>query len=108
MSGDWQSVCRAGEIDEEDVLEFKHEGRRFAVYRLADDRYYATDGLCTHEKVPLSRGLVIDDVIECPMHQGRFHIPSGAARSAPACVDLRTYPVKVEGGQVYIQIESEA
>lgn len=107
MNGEWHAVCAADDIEEEDVYGFKQGDRRFAVYRLEGDRYYATDGLCTHEKVPLSRGLVIDDIIECPMHQGRFHIPSGKAKSAPACIDLKTYPVKVEEGTVYIQIEAE-
>jgi 3-phenylpropionate/trans-cinnamate dioxygenase ferredoxin subunit len=47
---------------------------------------------------------VIGDIIECPLHQGRFHIPTGKAKSAPVCVDLVCYPVKVEGGQVFIQL----
>ncbi|WP_315982506.1 Rieske 2Fe-2S domain-containing protein [Aliamphritea spongicola] len=52
----------------------------------------------------LEDGLVIGNVIECPLHQGRFEISSGKALSAPVCEDLVTYPVKVEGDQIYIQI----
>jgi 3-phenylpropionate/trans-cinnamate dioxygenase ferredoxin subunit len=44
----------------------------------------------------------LDGVIECPFHQGRFHIPSDRAKSPPVCVDLKTYPVKPVDGQVYI------
>jgi 3-phenylpropionate/trans-cinnamate dioxygenase ferredoxin subunit len=47
---------------------------------------------------------VIDHVIECPKHNGRFDYRTGEAKRVPACIDLRTYPVKVEGGKVLIQI----
>ncbi len=103
MIGEWHPVCAADEIDEEDVRRFDHGGRSFAVYKTPKG-FYATDGHCTHEKAHLARGLVIGDIIECPLHQGRFHIPSGKAKSPPVCVDLRCYPVTVEGGQVFIQL----
>ena len=77
--------------------------RSFAIYHTASG-FYATDGICTHEHAQLADGFVIDEIIECPMHQGRFHIPTGQAKSAPVCVDLATYPVKLEDGQLYIQV----
>ncbi|TIN68453.1 MAG: Rieske family ferredoxin, partial [Mesorhizobium sp.] len=49
-------------------------------------------------------GLVMDDIIECPKHNGRFNYKTGVARGAPVCVNLATYPVKVEAGKVMIQI----
>jgi 3-phenylpropionate/trans-cinnamate dioxygenase ferredoxin subunit len=102
MSDNWIEVCAADEIDEEDVIRFDHAGRTFAIYRSPEDTYHATDGLCTHEKIHLSDGLVMDHIIECPKHNGRFDYRSGEAKGAPVCVDLRTYPVKVEGGTVFI------
>ena len=102
MSDNWIEVCAADEIDEEDVIRFDHAGRTFAIYRSPEDTYHATDGLCTHEKIHLADGLVMDHVIECPKHNGRFNYKTGEAKGAPVCVDLRTYPVKVEGGTVFI------
>ncbi|WP_234186606.1 MocE family 2Fe-2S type ferredoxin [Shinella sp. NM-101] len=102
MSDTWIEVCAADEIDEEDVIRFDHAGRTFAIYRSPEDTYYATDGLCTHEKIHLADGLVMDHVIECPKHNGRFNYKSGEALGAPVCIDLKTYPVKVEGGTVFI------
>lgn len=102
MSDNWIEVCAADEIDEEDVIRFDHAGRTFAIYRSPEDTYHATDGLCTHEKIHLADGLVMDHIIECPKHNGRFDYRSGEAKGAPVCVDLRTYPVKVEGGRVFI------
>ena len=100
----WIEACAAGAVEAEDVIRFDHGDRTFAVYRSPDDRYFATDGLCTHEKVHLADGLVMDHIIECPKHNGRFDYRSGAAKGAPVCVDLKTYPVKVEGGKVMIDI----
>ena len=52
----------------------------------------------------LEEGLVTDDEIECPMHQGIFNIKTGKAISPPACEDLKTYQVKVENGKIYLKL----
>ena len=101
---DWIDACDAEDIEPEDVIRFDHGGRTFALYRTEDDRYFATDGLCTHEKVHLADGLVMGSIIECPKHNGRFDFTSGKAKGAPVCVDIATYPVKVEGGRVLIRL----
>ncbi len=100
----WTEVCPLDDIDDEDVKRFDHAGKTFAIYRV-DAKVYATDGLCTHEKVHLCDGLVMDHVIECPKHNGRFDIRDGRALGAPVCVNLKTYPAKTEGGVVFIQPE---
>lgn len=102
MTG-WVKACAADDIDDEDVIRFDHEGKTFALYR-KDDEFFATDGLCTHEQIHLANGLVMDYVIECPKHNGRFDYRTGAAKGAPVCVDLKTYPVKVEAGQLFIDL----
>lgn len=106
MIGKWIDACAAGDIENEDVIRFDHEGLTFAIYRTEDDRYFATAGLCTHEAVHLSGGLVMGTIIECPKHNGRFDFTSGKAKGAPVCVDLRTFPVKVEDDRVYVQIDA--
>jgi 3-phenylpropionate/trans-cinnamate dioxygenase ferredoxin subunit len=100
----WVEACRAGDIELEDVIRFDHGQRTFAIYRTADDKYYATDGLCTHEKVHLAGGFVMDHVIECPKHNGRFDFTTGKAQAAPVCVNLKTYPVKVEASRIMIRV----
>ncbi|MCZ8519421.1 MULTISPECIES: MocE family 2Fe-2S type ferredoxin [Paenibacillus] len=101
----WVEACAAEEIEVEDVIRFDYGDRTFAIYRTDNSKYYASDGLCTHEPVHLADGLVMGNVIECPKHNGRFDIPTGEAKRKPVCVALRTYPVKVEEGKVLIQID---
>ena len=98
-------ACDIDDVDEEDVIRFDHAGRTFAIYRSPGDKFYATDGLCTHEKVHLADGLVMDNIIECPKHNGRFDYRTGEAKGAPVCVNLRTYPVKVDDDGVHVQVE---
>ena len=100
----WIAACAADDIDPEDVIPFEHDGSDYAIYRSPEDAYYATDGHCTHEKTLLCDGLVMGGVIECPKHNGRFDYTSGKALGAPVLVDVRTYPVKVIDGTVYIEV----
>ena len=44
------------------------------------------------------------DEIECPLHQARFHLPTGEVRAAPATENIRTYPVKVTGDEIYVKV----
>jgi 3-phenylpropionate/trans-cinnamate dioxygenase ferredoxin subunit len=103
----WVDACGTDEIEVEDVLRFDHDGRTFALYRSPDDRFYATDGLCTHEQVHLADGLVMDNIIECPKHNGRFDYTTGQAKGPPVCITLRTYPIRIDRGRVLIDVGAE-
>jgi len=104
MSETWIDAGPADRISPEDVAPFEHDGRQYALYRTADDRYFATDGICTHEYADLADGYVEGTIIECPMHNGRFDFTTGEAKGAPACVNLATYPVKVEEGRLLVKL----
>jgi len=97
----WIRVCRADEIEHEDLVRFDDGEKTYCVYNTTKG-YFATDGWCTHEAEHLEYGMVIGTVIECPLHQGRFDIPTGKALSAPVCVNLKTYPVKIDDGDLFI------
>jgi 3-phenylpropionate/trans-cinnamate dioxygenase ferredoxin component len=100
----WVPAVDVDDVDLEDVVPFTHDGVDYAVYRSPDDRFYASAGHCTHERELLCDGLVMDGVIECPKHNGRFDYATGRALGAPAIVDLQTFPVKVDDGTVLIDI----
>ena len=102
---EWVDACGAEEVPREDVIRWDHRGRTYAIYRAPEGAYFATDGLCTHERVHLADGFVAGGIVECPKHGGRFDYRTGEARGAPACVGLRTYAVKVEGGRVKVLVD---
>lgn len=101
---DWIDVCAEDDIEEEDVIRFDHAGRTFAVYRSLEGEVFCTDGLCTHEQVHLADGLVLDETIECPKHNGRFNYKTGDALRTPACVNLATYPARLNAGRIEVQV----
>lgn len=92
------------DMDTETARRFDHQGRTFAIYRNHEDGYFCTDGLCTHEAIHLCDGLVMENTVECPKHSSIFDFTTGAVETPPACNNLRTYPARVEGGRVLIEI----
>ena len=104
MAEEWHLVASTDDIEEEDVLGVNVEGTAVAVYNVKGE-FYATENVCTHAFAFLSEGIVIDDIIECPVHQGRFHIPTGKPKGAPVSVALDTYATKVENEKIYVRLE---
>lgn len=100
----WTRVCEIDDVEEEDVIGVSVDGRDIAVYRDEDGGFHASEGHCTHERMLLCEGLVMDGIIECPKHNGRFRITDGKAMGAPVTIDLRTYPVKVADGAVHVDL----
>jgi 3-phenylpropionate/trans-cinnamate dioxygenase ferredoxin component len=104
----WIRACAPDDIETEDLIRFDHENRTFAIYRSHKDEFFCTSGLCTHEEVHLADGLVMDYLIECRMHNGQFDYRTGEAKRSPVCINLKTYPVKVEGDAVFVEIGQPA
>ena len=85
-SNGWVEICASSFLRKEDVIRFDHEGKTYAVYRTADGKLYATDGICTHGNAHLADGFVSGTLIECAKHNGRFDITDGSPRRLPVCV----------------------
>ena len=100
----WIDACATDDIDTEDLIRFDHSGRTYAIYRSPEDTFHCTDGMCSHEHVHLCDGLVMDHLIECPKHNGQFDYRTGEAMRAPACVNLKVWPVKIVGDRVFIEL----
>ena len=100
----WIRACGLDDIEQEGARRFDHGGRTYAVFRSPDDEVFCTDGLCTHEAVHIADGLVMDYEVECPKHAGAFDYRTGAAKRLPPCINLRTYPAKVEAGEVLVEV----
>jgi nitrite reductase/ring-hydroxylating ferredoxin subunit len=103
MTDQWLTVAAVDEVPEGGTLAVEAGGEAICLYKLAG-RIYATQELCTHDEASLADGCIEDDCIECPLHQARFHIPSGAVRAPPAMEDLRVYPVKIQDGDIRVQV----
>ena len=77
----WIDACAADAIEEEGVIRFDHADRTFIIVRDDNDRYYCSDGLCTHEDIHLADGLVVENTIECPKHASIFNMETGEVKA---------------------------
>ena len=67
-------------------------------------RLHAVHNICTHQFALLSDGYVEDGCIECPLHQGRFSLETGAPLAPPVTQPVRVYPVRRDAGKVYVEV----
>ncbi len=105
MSDNWVEVTAAEAVPEDDVIGIDIAGKSLALYQV-DGEIYATDNICTHGNARLCDGFLDGHEIECPLHQGKFDIRSGKAMCAPLTDDIRTYPVKIDGNRVFVDLAS--
>lgn len=99
----WTDALAADDLPTDDVIGVSVGGRDIAIYAVGD-AVYATDNACTHGRARLCDGFLEGHEIECPLHQGRFDVRSGMPTCEPATDALRSYPVRIEGGRVYVRI----
>lgn len=96
-----REICRVNDVRPDQPYRAEVDGEAVAVFEI-DGEYYVTQDLCTHGPGSLSEGYVDGKEIECPFHQGRFNILTGAAVSAPCTIPLRTWDVFVEGDRIMV------
>lgn len=101
----WTDAAGEDGVPEDDVIGVQVAGRDLALYKV-DGSVFATDNLCTHGHARLCDGFLDGHEIECPLHQGKFDIRSGRGVCAPITVDLRSYPVRIEGGRVFVALDA--
>lgn len=103
MSTAWIDIASKDDVPEDDVMGFDINAKSIALYQV-DGEIFATDNICTHGNARLCDGFLEGHEIECPLHQGKFDIRNGKALCAPLTEDIRTYPIKIEGDRVLIEI----
>jgi nitrite reductase/ring-hydroxylating ferredoxin subunit len=100
----WVKVAAVADINDH-AYTVVHNSRRIALFRL-DDGIYAMDDQCSHAQGSLSAGEVYGDQVECPQHGALFNIKTGKNLSFPAVTPVKSYLVKVENGDVFIDINT--
>jgi naphthalene 1,2-dioxygenase system ferredoxin subunit len=100
---EWIDAAAVDDVPQDDVIGMLVGGRDMALYS-AGGEIYATDNICTHGQARLCEGFLDGHEIECPLHQGKFDVRTGQPTCAPVTEGIRSYPVKIEGGRVYLAI----
>ena len=100
-------VARLAEVPEGEAKKVVIDGTEIALVNLGGGEYRAVSDVCSHEHYFLSEGEVDADfeTIECPKHGSTFDLNTGRPRSLPATTPVATYPVRVEGENILIEVE---
>jgi len=69
-----------------------------------DGNFYALNDVCTHEEFSLCDGELWGMDVECPQHGSRFNLATGKVTGLPAVIPAQTYPVRVEGSDIYVEV----
>jgi 3-phenylpropionate/trans-cinnamate dioxygenase ferredoxin subunit len=100
--GVWLRACAASDLEPGQAVAMPLTPP-VAVFNV-DGEFFATDDTCTHAESSLADGYIDDDIVECAFHFAKFSIKTGAALTPPACMALKTYPVRLRDGDVYVDI----
>ncbi|HEY6483355.1 MAG TPA: non-heme iron oxygenase ferredoxin subunit [Steroidobacteraceae bacterium] len=100
---EWRPVAELSAFAGTNMVPLRIGELRLLLYKTSSG-LYATARRCTHQAADLMRGYLDGDVIECPVHQGRFDIRTGKALSAPACEPLVTYEVRIVAERIELKI----
>jgi len=103
MRQEFLDAGKSGELREGTLKRVDIGGRRILLANVAG-RLYAVDDSCTHEEASLSTGVLQGELVKCPLHNSRFNVRTGEALEEPAEEDLRTYPVREEGGRILVGV----
>ena len=104
MDDTWVQVAATSDLDStgRSVWTDPEEGDILVVH--SNDRYLAVSAGCTHVHAALHEAHMDGQEIECPLHGALFDLESGRALTPPAMKSLKTYPVQVVDGQIFLQI----
>src|SRR5947207_15147439 len=100
----WKNICRVDDIPMLGARRVaRDKGCDVAVFRNSENKVFALLDRCPHKGGPLSQGIVFGRSVACPLHGWIVHLEDGCAE-APDTGCTRSFPVKVENGEVLVQL----
>jgi len=100
----WTDAAPVDDVPTDDVIGMVIDGKDLALYSV-EGEIFATDNICTHGHARLCEGFLDGREIECPLHQGKFDVRNGKPTCAPVTEAIRSYPVRIEGGRVFLALD---
>lgn len=101
--GNWIKVCSIDQVGKNETLSFDHEGKRLMIVNLGG-KLYAADRICTHAEADLTTGFLTEEGIRCPLHLSVFNLENGKPLNPPAEAPLKTYNIKIEQNEIYVEV----
>lgn len=99
---EYVAVAQVDELKSEQMKRITVDGKRRLLCN-SKGTLYCVDKMCTHEDYSLYLGCIKDGKIKCSLHGSYFDLTTGQPVCEPADEPIRTYPVKIEAGQVWVK-----
>jgi len=96
-------VAKSSDIEPGTAKLVEAYGKRIALFNV-DGNFHAIDETCTHRGGPLSEGMLAGNEVTCPWHLAVFDVTTGEVIGLPAPRGVASYPVRVEGDDVEVEI----
>ncbi|WP_268541045.1 Rieske (2Fe-2S) protein [Candidatus Nitrosotenuis cloacae] len=101
--GHWIKACSLNQVGKNEMYAFDFEEKRLMITNL-NGTIYATDRICTHAEADLSTGFLSDEGVRCPLHLSVFNLENGKPQNPPAEEPLKIYNVKIDQGEIYVEV----
>jgi 3-phenylpropionate/trans-cinnamate dioxygenase ferredoxin subunit len=99
-------VARVADLSPGKTLRVSPERGAHILVCNVEGSYYAVRDMCTHDGGILGFGELKGPLIECPRHGARFDVTTGQAVMPPATAPVRTYPVRIQGGDIEVGLDT--
>jgi nitrite reductase/ring-hydroxylating ferredoxin subunit len=99
----WIKACNLDQVNEGQLFGFHSDDKKILLANLKG-KIFATDLICTHADADLSTGFLSEEGIRCPLHLSVFNLEDGKPQNLPAEVPLKTYNVKIDQNEVYVEV----
>jgi 3-phenylpropionate/trans-cinnamate dioxygenase ferredoxin component len=100
---DYIAVAAEDELKPAQMKRVVVDGKRLLLCNSAGT-LYCVDEMCSHEDYSLYLGCIQKGKIKCSLHGSYFDLATGAPTCEPADQPIRTYPLKIEAGQVWVRV----
>ncbi|MGF7216908.1 NADPH-dependent 2,4-dienoyl-CoA reductase/sulfur reductase-like enzyme/nitrite reductase/ring-hydroxylating ferredoxin subunit [Spirosoma lacussanchae] len=101
------AVCRVDDLADGDMREVQ-VGDKAVLLARVNGEYHALHPQCTHYQAPLAKGLLHGNRLVCPWHNACFDVRTGHRLEAPALNGLPKHAVRIENGQVIVQLTTDS
>ena len=101
---EWIKVCNTNEISDNQIFPFDHGEDKIMLVK-KDGKISALDRICTHAEADLSTGILSESGITCPLHLSVFNLENGSPQNLPAENPLKTYNLKIEENEIYLEVQ---
>jgi len=101
--GTLTKLCNTADVSGDLPFRAEIDGFAYAIFQ-AGDQYYVTADLCSHGPGQLSDGFLEGCEVECPFHQGRFDVRTGAPTAPPCEIPIMVWTPVIRDEAVFIDV----